>query len=303
MATGGSGVVVLTALAGNLAIAAIKFTAWSFSGSAAMWTEGIHSLVDSGNQILLLVGQKRAARPAHREHPFGHGMETYFWSFIVALMIFLVGGAVSIWEGVDRALHPRPLEGPLISFGVLAACALFEGFSFRTAYREFRKVVRGRPVGLYTFLRHSKDPNLFATLLEDGAALLGLALAAAGVALSRYGGFAWADGAASVAIGLLLVGISAFLANETRSLIAGESAAPVIVDEALAAARRGVEPARLVDLKSLHLGPHSIIVVVSLAFPPGLTAEEADRMRCRLVDRVKASDSRIGDVLFRPCES
>lgn len=297
-ATGGGRKVVLVALTGNLAIACTKFGAFALTGSTAMLTEGIHSVVDSGDQLLLLTGQARAARPADASHPFGYGMETYFWTFIVALMIFLAGGAVAVWEGVEKVLHPAPITAPGVSFGVLAVAAVFEGLSFRTAYREFRRIVRGREIRLVAFLRHSKDPNVFATLLEDGAALAGLGVAAAGVAASSALGWLWADGAASVLIGLLLVAIASFLANETRSLIAGEAAAPVIEErarQALADAENLGEPMRL---RTLHLGPQSILVTICWRFRGAPPYETAMNGLARLAADIRSADPRVADVLF-----
>jgi cation diffusion facilitator family transporter len=290
--------VVLVALGGNLAIAVTKFAAWAVSGSTAMLTEGIHSVVDTGDQLLLLVGQRRAARAPSETHPFGYGMETYFWTFIVALMIFLAGGVVAVWEGWEKLLHPQPVTRPILSLGVLAASALFEGLSFRTAYREFRQIVRGRDVRLVAFLRASKDPNVFATLLEDGAALTGLAIAATGVAGSAVLGWTWTDGAASILIGLLLITIAAFLANETRSLIAGEAAAPMIVGgvrEALGRLRRLGEP---VHVRTLHLGPQTILVTICWRFAgqPDLAAVES--ALAEITAQVRAADPRICDVTF-----
>lgn len=290
--------VVLAAMAGNLAIAITKFAAFGFTGSTAIFTEGIHSVVDTGDQILLLIGQRRAARPPNDAHPFGYGMETYFWSFIVALMIFLAGGAAAIWQGGEKMLHPSPVSRPLISFSVLAASALFEGLSFRTAYREYRHIVRGRDIRLLAFLRNSKDPTVFATLLEDGAALTGLAIAALGVAGSSLLGWAWADGLASVLIGVLLVLVAAFLANETRSLIAGESAAPIIETQLRQALGRAAHLGELVRLRTLHLGPQTILVTVCWRFigEPSLREVEAGLAEIR-VD-LRAADPRVCDVLF-----
>jgi cation diffusion facilitator family transporter len=297
-ASAGARKVVLAALAGNLAIAVTKFAAFAVTASTAMFTEGVHSLVDTGDQILLLVGQKRAGRPPNDDHPFGYGMETYFWSFIVALMIFLAGGAVSIWQGVERILHPAPVTRPLVSFGVLAASALFDGLSFRTAYREYRHVVHGRDVRLIAFLRHSKDPNVFATLLEDGAALTGLALAAAGVAGSALLGWRWADGTASVLIGVLLVAVAAFLANETRSLIAGEAAAPAIEDGVRQALGRAAHLGEALRVRTLHLGPQSILVSVCWRFrgEPAYSAAMAGLQQ--IAADIRAADPRVCDVLF-----
>ena len=290
----GSRRVVLAALAGNLAIAVTKFAAYGLTRSSAMLTEGVHSLVDTADQLLLLVGQSRAARPANARHPFGYGMETYFWSFIVALMIFLVGGVAAIWQGTEKILHPTPITWPLVSLGVLVASALFEGLSFRTAYREFRAIVRGRDVRLATFLRASKDPNVFATLLEDGAALIGLAIAAAGIAAAAFAHITWADGAASILIGLLLVTIALFLANETRSLIAGEAAAPPIQAAVRQALKRSALAKEVLRMRTLHLGPQTILV--ALCLKPGSRRATADLEG--LTGCVRAADPRISEVLF-----
>jgi cation diffusion facilitator family transporter len=287
----GSRRVVLAALAGNLAIAVTKFGAFAFTGSAAILTEGIHSLVDTGDQLLMLVGQRRAERPASPSHPFGYGQETYFWSFVVALMIFLAGGVVAVWEGVEKILQPAPLNRPGVSFAVLGASAIFEGLSFRTAYREYRRIVHGRDVRLFRFLRASKDPNVFATLLEDGAALAGLAIAALGIAGATFLGLAWADGAASVLIGLLLISVAAFMANETRSLIAGEAAAAPIEEAVHAAVARSGTAAQVAGIRTLHLGPRNILVAVRLQNPP------PDRL-AEVEAGVRAADPRIAEVLF-----
>jgi cation diffusion facilitator family transporter len=298
--SGGDGArkVVLAAMGGNLAITVTKFAAFAVSGSTAMLTEGIHSAVDTGDQLLLLIGQRRAARAPDDSHPFGYGMETYFWSFIVALMVFLAGGVVAIWEGAEKILHPSPVSRPLISLGVLAASALFEGLSFRTAYREYRHIVRGRDIRLLAFLRGSKDPTVFATLLEDGAALTGLAIAALGVAGSALLGWAEADGLASVLIGVLLVLVAGFLANETRSLIAGEAAAPIIEDRVRQALARGAHLGEPLRLRTLHLGPQTILVTVCWRFrgePP--YAEAMDGL-AEIARDVRSADPRVSDVLF-----
>jgi cation diffusion facilitator family transporter len=298
--------VVLAALAGNLAIAAAKLTAFAFTRSSAMLTEAIHSLVDSGNQALLLVGQKRASRPADETHPFGYGMEIYFWAFVVALMIFLVGGAVSIWQGVERLRAPAPIERPWVSLGVIAVSAVFEGSSFAVAYRGYRNLVRGRDVtpgrkaGLLQFLKLSKDPSLFATLLEDGAAVTGLAVAAVGTVAAAWLGLAWADGGASILIGLLLTAIALFLANETRSLIAGEAAAPDVVARARAAVAEDPRVEAVLNVASLHLGPQAILVALTLDFRDGLSGDELHDAAETLTARVQAIDPRIRPVFLRP---
>jgi cation diffusion facilitator family transporter len=296
----GSARVVLTALAGNGAIALAKFIAAGMSGSTAMLTEAIHSLVDTGDQLLLLVGQRRGRRKPDASHPLGYGMETYFWSFIVALMVFVLGGVLSIYEGVRHILNPEPLVSPWISLGVLAVSAIFEGVSFRVGYREYKKVVSGRPMRLWDFIKGSKDPSLVSVLLEDSAALIGIVLAALGVAASSFLHIAWADGAASVAIGLLLTGVAFVLGNETRSLIAGESVAPAVMDrlkETLAAIDCITE---IDDIATLHLGPGEILVALTLTFRVQATSDVINTAIFEITRCLQATDGRIAYVYVRP---
>lgn len=296
----GSTKVVLTALAGNLAIAVVKFVAYGFTRSSAMLTEAIHSLVDTSDQVFLLIGQKRGAQPPDETHPLGYGMETYFWSFIVALQVFLLGGAVGIWQGVRHILHPHPIDRPWISLVVLGLSALFEGASFMSAYREYRKVVRGRDVRLWRFLRISKDPGVIATLLEDGAAMAGLAIAAVGVAGSAWLHLLWMDGAASTLIGVLLLGVAVFLANETRSLIAGEAAVGPIVDAVRAVILEDPRVSELGEVLSLHLGPRAIMFAAAVHFRAGLTGDEIQRAAFELTQSIRTADARISLVFLRP---
>lgn len=297
---------VLAALAGNLGIAVTKLLAFAATRSTAMLTEAVHSFVDTADQLLLLIGQRRASRPADDTHPFGYGMEIYFWGFIVALMIFLAGGAFSVWQGVEKILHPAEIDRPWINLLVLAISVVFEGTSFRVAYREYREIVRGktlrgREVKLWRFLSISKDPGLYTTLLEDGAALTGLGLAAIGVIGAGWLGLAWMDGAASVAIGLLLIAVALFMANETRSLIAGESAAEPIVEGARLAVSGDPRVLAIFEVASLQLGPRNILLAVTLTFRHGLTGEDVQRAVDDLVARARASDPRICGVFIRPC--
>lgn len=296
----GSARVVLTALAGNGAIALAKFIAAGLSGSTAMLTEAIHSLVDTGDQLLLLVGQRRGRRKPDASHPLGYGMETYFWSFIVALMVFVLGGVLSIYEGVRHILDPDPLVSPWVSLGVLAASALFEATSFRVGYREYKKVVRGRPVRFWDFIKTSKDPSLVSVLLEDSAALIGIGLAAAGVAASSFLHVAWADGAASVAIGVLLTGVAFVLGNETRSLIAGESVAPMVMDRLKAALAAIDCITELDEIATLHLGPGEILVALTLAFRPDATSEVINTAIFEITRCLQETDGRIAYVYVRP---
>lgn len=296
----GSTRVVLAALGGNLAVAVVKFAAFGVTRSSAMLSEGIHSLVDTADQLLLLVGQRRAARPPSATHPFGYGMEMYFWSFIVALLIFFVGGVLAVWQGVDKVLHPAEITRPWVSFSVLAACAVFEAFSFRTAYGEYRKIVDevGGEPGLIRFIRGSKDPSVFATLLEDGAALAGLGLAALGVAGAVLLQLPWADGVASVAIGLLLLAVAALLTNESRSLIAGEAAAEPVQESIRETVGALLAPALVNEITTLQLGPRAIFVFICVNFEKMGEGAEIRETADELIARVKAVDRRIKAVAF-----
>jgi cation diffusion facilitator family transporter len=296
----GSKRVVLAALAGNAGIAVAKFVAASLSGSTAMLTEAIHSLVDTGDQILLLVGQKRSEKPPDATHPLGYGMEAYFWSFVVALMIFLLGGVLSAYEGVRHVLHPEPVVSPGIGLGVLAVAALFEGASFRIGYREYRRVVRGRRTRLWEFIKISKDPNLVSVLLEDAAALIGIGVAAAGVIASGFFHVEWADGAASIVIGLLLGGVAFVLANETRSLIAGEAVAPIVMARLKETLARVDCISEIEEIATLHLGPGAILVALTLSFRRDSTTDMLDAAIREITEALRSTDGRIAYVYVRP---
>ena len=299
----GSKRVVYAALAGNLAIALAKLGGYAVSRSSAMLTEAIHSFVDSADQILLLVGEARSRTARDGSHPLGYGMETYFWSFIVAVMVLLAGGVVSIYQGVHRILVPQPVTSLTTSLAVLAIAAAFEGATFALGYREYKCVVRGRKTPLWTFIRVSKDPSLYATLLEDFSALIGIGLAAAGVIASAAFGVHWADGAASVAIGLLLVIVSVVLANETRSLIAGEAVAPPVmadVQRVLAAERRITQ---VHEVATIHLGPRVIMVLLTLTLMSDMTIADLRAAIRDITKALKAVDERIEYVYVRPKET
>jgi len=292
--------VVIVALAGNGAIALAKFGAAWISGSTAMFTEAIHSLVDTGDQILLLVGQRRGAKPADATHPLGYGMEVYFWSFVVALMVFLLGGVLSVYEGVRQILSPAPVISPWVSMAVLALAAAFEGTSLRVAYRQYRRVVRGRPTRLWTFIKTSKDPALFSVLLEDSAALIGIGLASAGVIASGFFHIMWADGAASVGVGVLLAGVACVLADETRSLIAGEAVAPIVMERLKEALARIDCLTEVEDVATLHLGPGSILVALTLSFRRDSTTEMLEDAIREITQALQKADERIAYVYVRP---
>lgn len=296
----GSARVVLIAMGGNLAITVAKFVGFAVSGSSAMLTEAVHSLIDTGNQVLLLVGQRRGQIRRDHDHPMGHGMEVYFWSFVVALMVFLMGGVFGMYEGVRHVLSPEPLASPTLNLGVLAVAAIFEGASFVAAYREYRNVVQGRDIRLWRFIKGSKDPGLYTTLLEDAAALAGIGLAALGVVGSSFFHLHWADGAASIAISLLLVGVSLVLANETRSLIVGEAVAAPVMEQLKAALAKVASIEKVHEIATLHLGPHTILAAVTLKFRPELASGEQDEAVREITRAMQGADDRIAYVYVRP---
>ena len=281
----GSKKIIVAALAGNALIALTKFIAAAVTGSSAMFSEGVHSLVDTGNQVLLLYGLRRARRPADARFPFGHGKEIYFWSFVVAISIFAVGAGVSIYEGVHQLLHPRPMEHVMVNYIVLAAAFVFEGAAWMLALREFSRA-KGR-WGYIEAVQRGKDPSLFVVLFEDSAALSGLVIAAAGIGLNQLTGLAVFDGIAAVLIGLILGGTAVWLAYETKGLLIGESANPRVVDgiRALAAAQAGVEHVN--EVLTLHMGPDFILVNLSVDFSDRCRAGEIERSIAELDAAIK----------------
>jgi cation diffusion facilitator family transporter len=295
----GSKLAVYAAAAGNLAIAASKFVAFAFTGSSAMLTEGVHSLVDTGNQGLLLLGLRRAERPPDAAHPFGYGMEQYFWSFVVALMIFALGGAFSIYEGVLKLRHPEPLDRAWINFLVLGLAIVFEGGSFAVAFSQHRK---RNPGPLIRSIRRSKDPSLFSVLLEDTAALIGLAIALAGVTAASLFGIERADGAASIGIGLLLTGVAVFMANETRSLLTGEAARPEVVAEVRRILEADPRVVEVVEVLSMHLGPQEILVGVTLDLRDDLPGGEVEAAATQLSAAIQRAQPAITRLFLRPGE-
>jgi cation diffusion facilitator family transporter len=290
--------VVYAALVGNLLVAATKFVAAAFSGSSAMLTEAIHSTADSANQIFLMIGNKRSQSPPDATHAFGYGMEIYFWTSMVAILVLLAGGAFSIFEGWRHLQHPRLNSSPVLSLGVLAAAAVFEGASFLVGYRASRRMVRrhpipGREVGLWKFIKLSKDPNLYESLLEDGAALVGLACAGVGIILSAYWKLLWADGVASLAIGLILVADAYIILYATRSLTAGETVAPPLLNDIKNAILDDFADLWVARIDTLHVGPNSVMVVLKLDSSPETTVHEIAGRMDQLRDRLKTVDDRI----------
>jgi cation diffusion facilitator family transporter len=277
---------VLVALGANLAIAVAKFIAAAASASSALLAEAIHSCVDTVDQALLLLGTHRARRPPDRQHPFGHGQEAYFWSLIVSVLIFAVGGGMSLWEGLDRLRHRTPLEAVGWSYAVLGVAAIFEGSSFAVAYRKLSARRRGR--SLWRTFRESKDPALLAVVFEDSTAVVGLLLAFLGLFLGTRLRAPALDGVASLGIGALLICSSALLARETRSLLLGEAASDRVVGyihEVLDAdpAVRSAGP-----VLTMHFGPDEILVNMDVRFRASLTAGELERAVDRIEERIRA---------------
>ena len=283
---GSSTRVIVAALLGNTAIAVTKFIAAALTGSSAMLSEGIHSLVDTGNQGLLLYGLRQARRPPDEEFPFGHGKEIYFWSFVVAILIFAVGAGVSLYEGVHHVLHPRTIENPLINYVVLGLAILFEGAAWSVALKEFGHH-KGR-MGYLEAVHRGKDPSLFVVLFEDSAAILGLLVALAGVGLAQLTGQAWWDGVASVVIGLILGATALWLAYETKSLLIGE-AAPRPVVQGIRALLAGEPAIRHVnEVLTMHMGPDFVLVTISADFRDDLEAETLEQTIEHLDRAIKA---------------
>jgi len=258
----GSQKTVYAALIGNLLIAASKFVAAAMTGSSAMLSEAVHSVVDTGNEGLLLYGMRRAKLPADERYPFGHGKEIYFWSFVVALLIFALGAGVSIYEGVQHLLHPAPIDDPLINYAVIALAFVFEGASWLVALREFRASKGSR--GYLEAVHRGKDPTVFTVLFEDSAALLGLVVALAGVALGQLTGNPLYDGAASIVIGLILSVAAFWLAYETKGLLIGESAGGEVVAGIRELVLRDPQVDRVNAILTMHMGPDYILVNISL---------------------------------------
>lgn len=266
--------VVYAALAGNLAIALSKFVAAAFTGSAAMLSEAIHSTVDTGNELLLMFGMSRAKRPADPSHPFGYGLQLYFWVFVVAVMLFGFGAVFAFIEGVRKISDPEPVRNVLVNYAVLGLAILFESGSWYIAFREFRKQTDGR--GWFRTVRRSKDPTVFAVLFEDSAALIGLVIALIGIALGELLHMPVLDGAASLGIALVLAATAIFLGYESQSLLTGEAAFPEVRQgiEAIARAAPGVR--HINQVLTMHFGPEQVLAALSVDFDDTISAEQVE---------------------------
>lgn len=290
--------VLYGALAANLGIAAAKFIAAALTGSSSMLTEGVHSLVDSGNQLLLLYGQARSKKPPDHKHPFGYGREIYFWSFVVAMLIFAVGAGVSFYEGLLHFRHPSPLEDPLVNYLVLLVALALEGTSWTLAVREMaREPGRGT---WWQVIARSKDPGTFIVLFEDSAALIGLAFAAIGVWASHRFGDPRLDGIASMAIGLVLATVALLLARQAKGLIIGESADPATIRTLRETIDRYPEISAVNHVRTLHTAPEVVFVAVSADFADGLTMGDGERLIERIEADLRAAAPKIGSIYIRP---
>ncbi|TPL89542.1 cation transporter [Mesorhizobium sp. B2-3-14] len=295
---GGSRTVIYAALAGNLAIALTKFAAAFFTGSSAMLSEGVHSLVDTGNGGLLLYGMHRAARPADSSHPLGHGRELYFWSFIVALLVFALGAGVSFYEGIIHIMAPEPVANARMNYIVLGLSFLFEGSSWLVALKEFRKQ-KGKQ-GWLQAVQSSKDPSVYTVLFEDSAALLGLAVAFAGILAAEIFKMPELDGAASIGISLILGTTAIFLARESKGLLIGEPASPEVQRKVLAIVQQDPAVQRANGVLTVHMGPEEIVAGLSIEFEDHLSAPEIEACVERIEARLKKEMPEITRLFVKP---
>lgn len=274
MASHESRTVIFAALGGNLLIAVTKFGAAAYTGSSAMLSEAIHSVVDTGNQGLLLLGIKRSQRPPDDAHPFGYGMEIYFWTFVVAIMIFAVGAGISMYEGIQKLLEPHPVGNVMVNYIVLGFAVLFEGIAWTVAFRTFRKSQGNGP--FFRAIRQSKDPTVFTVLFEDTAAMLGLIAAFLGIYFAQLLEIPELDGVASIVIGLILGATAVLLAIETKGLLIGESANRETVRGISQLMDGDPRISKVNEVLTMHFGPNEILVNVSLDFEDRLSAAEVE---------------------------
>jgi cation diffusion facilitator family transporter len=287
---------IFAAIVANLAIAAVKFVAAAFSGSSAMISEGIHSLVDTGDGVLLWLGVRRSRRPADARHPFGHGKELYFWNLVVAVLVFAVGGGMSAYEGIIHLIHPHPASAGAWIYLVLGAAFLFEGTSWLFAWRSFRRERAGR--GIWDTIATSKDPSSFAILFEDTAALAGIVAASLGIWLSHELRSPIPDAIASIVIGAILMATASLLARATLRLLIGESADPEIIAEIRRVAGEDPSVERVGRVWTVHFGPENVLAQIELFFAPHLGAEDVARSIDRLQRRIKETDSTLTHVFI-----
>jgi cation diffusion facilitator family transporter len=287
---------IIAAIIGNLLIAATKFVAAFFTGSSAMLSEGIHSVVDTGNGLLIPLGLHKSKKPPDDLHPFGHGRELYFWTLVVAFSIFAVGGGLSVYEGILHLMHPEPIVDAVWNYATLGFSAVFEGISWAFGWRAFNKVRRGRPV--VEAIHDSKDPTTFTVVLEDSAALTGLAIAFVGVLLGHEFGLVYFDGVASIMIGVLLCSVAIFLGRESKSLLIGEAVAPETIDgiRKIAGSEKDVEKVK--KILTIYIGPDDVAATLELKFKKDISGAELRRAVRRIEQAIKEKYPRIRNVFY-----
>jgi cation diffusion facilitator family transporter len=291
---------LVVALAANLGIAASKFVAAAITGSSAMLTEGVHSVVDSTNQLLLMWGRRQAKRAPDKLHPFGYGRELYFWSFVVAVLVFSVGAGVSVYEGILHIASPEPAVDPLMAYAVLLLAFLLEGWSTLEAFGDFKKA-KG-DLGWFQAMRRSKDPPAFIVLLENGAAMAGIIAAAIGLLLAQLTHDPFYDGAASVVIGVILGLTAAWLAHESKGLLIGEAADPVLVDNLrqLACDQDGV--VGVGDILTIHSAPDAITAMLNVDFDDNISAGQVESVVRRIEDQARERWPHVRRLFVRPMQ-
>jgi cation diffusion facilitator family transporter len=297
-ATSSSKTVIYAALLGNLLVALTKFGAAGWTGSAAMLSEGLHSLVDTSNQVLLLYGMHRAALPPDEKHPLGYARELYFWSFIVALLMFALGAGAAVYEGVNRILEPGPLVDPIVNYVVLGFSFVFEFVTWLIALKHFR-LSKGK-LGYYQAVRRSKDPTSFMVLFEDSAALAGLLIAFAGTLAADWFEMPVLDGIAAIGIGVVLAITAIILARESKELLIGEPASPRVNESImrLAAQAPGIERAN--GLFTTHLGPNAIVASLSVEFCDDMTAPEIEKAVVALEQKIRTAHPEVTALFIKP---
>lgn len=283
----GSKKVIYAALIANAIIAVVKFIAAAITGSSAMFSEGIHTTVDTGNQLMLLLGLKKATKPADKLHPFGYGKEIYFWSFIVAIMIFAIGAGISIYEGIHSVLDPHPIENAIVSYGVLGGAMVITGIAWYFAWKEFKRIKGDR--GYFEAVQKEKNPTTFVVLFEDSAALLGLFVAITGIGLSQWTGMPVFDGIASIVIGLILGTTAAWLAYETKGLLIGESADPHMLKEIEKDLSSYNKIKHVNEVLTLHMGPNFILLNISVDFQDDISSHQIEVTSAELTKELKSN--------------
>ncbi|HEX7712043.1 MAG TPA: cation diffusion facilitator family transporter [Sphingomonadaceae bacterium] len=293
--------VILIALAANLGIAAAKFAAAAITGSSAMLTEGIHSTVDSANEVLLLYGTRQSERPPDRTHPFGYGRELYFWSFVVAILVFALGAGVSFYEGVRHLLHPEPPSDVLVAFAVLAISIVLESWSSLAALRRFNRE-RGAK-GVYRAVRETKDAPNLVVLLENGGAVIGLLIAAAGVGLTALTGNPLFDGVASLLIALVLAAMAVILLVEAKGLLIGEAADPALVKALRSCIESHDGIVAVHEVLTIHQAPRMVVAVISADFEDTITARDVEQTIARIEREIAANHPQVTRIYIRPLDS